>query len=131
MTPPKPVPREPVATTNFASCFIPPPTESGLHERGAGPAPGRTRTERRGFADRAMMRVARRPARADRGGGNYQRRKAMSSGFFGAIPVLCCAVAVALSQQAAAQDAYPTKPGRVIAPFPPGGSTHVLCRVSS
>ena len=92
-------------------------------------APWRARIERRGFADRAMMRLSRRPARADRGGGNYQRRKAMSSGFFGAIPVLCCAVAVALSQQAAAQDAYPTKPVRLIAPFPPGGSTDVLCRI--
>lgn len=53
----------------------------------------------------------------------------MSNEFVGAIPVLCCAVAVALSQPAAAQDAYPTKPVRLIAPFPPGGSTDVLCRI--
>lgn len=30
---------------------------------------------------------------------------------------------------ALAQDAYPTKPIRFIAPFPPGGTTDVLCRI--
>ena len=40
------------------------------------------------------------------------------SRIFGAIPVLCRAVAIALSPQAAAQDAYPAKPVRFIAPFP-------------
>lgn len=30
---------------------------------------------------------------------------------------------------ATAQDAYPTKPLRFIAPFPPGGTTDVLSRV--
>ena len=35
----------------------------------------------------------------------------------------------ALFNPAAAQDAYPAKPVRMIAPFPPGGSTDVLCRL--
>ena len=41
-----------------------------------------------------------------------------------------CAIALgALFNPAAAQDAYPAKPVRMIAPFPPGGSTDVLCRL--
>jgi tripartite-type tricarboxylate transporter receptor subunit TctC len=43
-----------------------------------------------------------------------------------ALPVL---VAVLSAAHANAQDAYPTKPVRFIAPFPPGGTTDVLCRV--
>ena len=39
--------------------------------------------------------------------------------------IVFCAVAV----PALAQEAYPTKPVRMIAPFPPGGSTDVLCRL--
>jgi len=41
-----------------------------------------------------------------------------------------CAIALgAVSGSAVAQDAYPAKPVRMIAPFPPGGSTDVLCRL--
>ena len=41
-----------------------------------------------------------------------------------------CAMALgAVSGSAVAQDAYPAKPVRMIAPFPPGGSTDVLCRL--
>lgn len=36
---------------------------------------------------------------------------------------------VAASMPAMSQDAYPTKVIRIIAPFPPGGTTDVLCRV--
>ena len=43
---------------------------------------------------------------------------------------LACAIALgAVSGSAVAQDAYPAKPVRMIAPFPPGGSTDVLCRL--
>lgn len=38
-----------------------------------------------------------------------------------------CGVAAAMP--AMAQDAYPAKVIRIIAPFPPGGTTDVLCRV--
>lgn len=45
-------------------------------------------------------------------------------------PLSACAIALcAVALPAAAQDAYPTKPVRMIAPFPPGGSTDVLCRL--
>lgn len=43
-----------------------------------------------------------------------------------------CAAALWLGLAASlalAQDAYPTKPIRFIAPFPPGGTTDVLCRI--
>ena len=41
-----------------------------------------------------------------------------------------CALACAtIAIPAIAQDAYPAKPVRMIAPFPPGGSTDVLCRL--
>lgn len=41
-----------------------------------------------------------------------------------------CAMFLAVAAvPAAAQDAYPTKPVRMIAPFPPGGSSDVLCRL--
>src|SRR3972149_8083598 len=46
-------------------------------------APGRARIERRGFADRAMMRLSRRPARADRGGGGCQGGRGRSRGVCG------------------------------------------------
>ena len=42
------------------------------------------------------------------------------------IPVLSLIVA---SPLALAQDAYPVKPVRMIAPFPPGGSTDTLARI--
>jgi len=41
----------------------------------------------------------------------------------------CAAVLAVAGGPSAAQDAYPTKPVRIIAPFPPGGSTDVLCRL--
>jgi len=41
-----------------------------------------------------------------------------------------CATVLALgAASSAAQDAYPAKPVRIVAPFPPGGSTDVLCRI--
>lgn len=44
--------------------------------------------------------------------------------------VAACAFALgAMSMPGVAQDAYPAKPVRMIAPFPPGGSTDVLCRL--
>ena len=43
-------------------------------------------------------------------------------------PVLAFLLAVA-SQTALAQTGYPSKPIRLIAPFPPGGATDTLCRV--
>lgn len=42
---------------------------------------------------------------------------------------LCGGVLGAVAAPAAAQDAYPGKPVRLIAPFPPGGTTDVLCRL--
>ena len=41
---------------------------------------------------------------------------------------VCATVLAAASAPSAAQD-YPAKPVRIIAPFPPGGSTDVLCRI--
>lgn len=46
-----------------------------------------------------------------------------------AVRGLCAVVIAAASAAAVAQDAYPTKPVRMIAPFPPGGSTDVLGRL--
>lgn len=46
-----------------------------------------------------------------------------------ALLTACAAALVVASATAAAQDAYPAKPVRIIAPFPPGGSTDVLCRI--
>lgn len=45
-------------------------------------------------------------------------------GFFAAITWLATAAPVAL-----AQGSYPTKPIRLIAPFPPGGTSDVVCRI--
>ena len=43
---------------------------------------------------------------------------------------LACAIALgAVSGSALAQDAYPAKPVRMIAPFPPGGSTDVMAKL--
>jgi len=42
---------------------------------------------------------------------------------------VCATVLAVASAPSAAQDAYPAKPVRIIAPFPPGGSTDVLCRI--
>ncbi len=47
---------------------------------------------------------------------------------------VACAVSIAFSMSldaapVRAQDAYPTKPVRLIAPFPPGGTTDVMCRL--
>jgi tripartite-type tricarboxylate transporter receptor subunit TctC len=42
---------------------------------------------------------------------------------------VCTTVLAVASVPSAAQDAYPAKPVRIIAPFPPGGSTDVLCRI--
>jgi len=45
-------------------------------------------------------------------------------GFFAAAPWLATIAPVVV-----AQGAYPTKPVRVIAPYPPGGTTDVVCRI--
>jgi tripartite-type tricarboxylate transporter receptor subunit TctC len=42
---------------------------------------------------------------------------------------VCAAVLAAAGAPSAAQDSFPAKPVRLIAPFPPGGSTDVLCRM--
>lgn len=42
---------------------------------------------------------------------------------------ICAAVLALASAASTAQDAYPAKPVRIVAPFPPGGSTDVLCRI--
>jgi len=42
---------------------------------------------------------------------------------------MCATVFAVAGAPSAAQDAYPAKPVRIIAPFPPGGSTDVLCRI--
>ncbi|MBM3340852.1 MAG: tripartite tricarboxylate transporter substrate binding protein [Betaproteobacteria bacterium] len=39
------------------------------------------------------------------------------------------ALTLTLAAAAGAQEIYPSKPVRLIAPFPPGGSTDVLCRI--
>ncbi len=44
------------------------------------------------------------------------------------LPVIA-GVAMAVSVAAAAQSAYPSRPIKLIAPFPPGGSSDVLCRL--
>jgi tripartite-type tricarboxylate transporter receptor subunit TctC len=41
----------------------------------------------------------------------------------------CAAACCTMGAPAAAQEAYPTKPVRLIAPFPPGGTTDVMCRL--
>lgn len=45
--------------------------------------------------------------------------------------ILCAnaALLVILGAPAAAQNTYPTKTVRIVAPFPPGGTTDVLCRI--
>jgi tripartite-type tricarboxylate transporter receptor subunit TctC len=42
--------------------------------------------------------------------------------------MLLCAALAALASPAQAQQ-YPTKPVRFIAPFPPGGTSDILCRI--
>jgi tripartite-type tricarboxylate transporter receptor subunit TctC len=46
-----------------------------------------------------------------------------------AAALLAAAGLAAAVSSALAQDAYPTKPVRIIAPFPPGGTTDLLCRL--
>ena len=44
--------------------------------------------------------------------------------FLAAVPWLATTAPVAWTQ-----GAYPTKPVRMIAPYPPGGTTDVVCRI--
>ena len=49
--------------------------------------------------------------------------------FFTAVQIMTLCVLVAFSGSAAAQQAYPNKPIRVIVPYPPGGTIDPLARL--
>jgi tripartite-type tricarboxylate transporter receptor subunit TctC len=68
-----------------------------------------------------------RPEVIARAGPRFERRSVLETGFV----ALVCAVLLVFGAQARAQERFPARPVRLIVPFPPGGGTDLIARLTA